>query len=71
MYWFVRVFTDPDDEYDWTNCCVLASSARQACFLAKKHTLSEGYNVHYVEAQTFEQSDHGDPRDYEIIGLND
>lgn len=68
MYWYVKVFTDSEDEDEWTACAVSAPSERQAQWYAQKAFEYEGYlDVHYIVAVEFDDLEHGSLRDYNII----
>lgn len=64
MYWLVQVYTDDGDYY---TCVANASSEAQAEFLGRRHYIREGEFVEGTHAEMFNNYEHGDPTDYEIV----
>ena len=62
MFWFVTAEAEGGDIY----CCVHASSLEKAELIALDR-LSEDEEVYCTTAVEFNQSEHGDPRDYELF----
>lgn len=64
-HWYCRSYDENDD---WTAYCVYASSEGQARKIVKSY-LKEYEDVHnpHVELELWNQFEHGDVRDYEIL----